>query len=102
MQRARFSLVELVEVDALSLTKNKPLYGKKILFNVIASPTVHVAEEILYLSEIVDVIGAVYHTLEDPDEIDFSAGIATDGFVRSNSRVESEKTLYVVEEMYAN
>ena len=62
-----------------------------MLFNVNASPTVHVAEEILYLSVIVDVIGAVYHTLEDPDAIEFNAGIVTDGCVRSNSKVESEK-----------
>jgi len=68
------------------------LYGKKILFNVIASPTVHVADEILYLSEIVDVIGAVYHTLDEL-VVEFNAGIATDGRVRSNSKVESENVL---------
>jgi hypothetical protein len=65
-------------------------YGKKILFRVIASPTVHVADEILYLSEIVDVIGAVYHALDDPDVIESNAAIGNDGFEVSISIVESE------------
>ena len=79
-------------LPTVSPAKYTPLYGKNILFNVIASPAVHVADEILYLSEIVDVIGAVYHVSDDPDEIEFNAGIGNDGFEVSISNVESEKT----------
>ena len=71
-----------------------------MLFSVIASPAVHVADEILDLSEIVDVIGAVYHTDDDPDDIEVNAAIGNDGLEVSISIVESENLEYVLELMY--